>query len=64
MNSVANPMVFIFHQEMQESMNMIQQPGSSLPSMEEMLTNFLGGGSSAKTTKKPPSKAVKRRDKH
>ena len=43
-------------------MNMLQQPGSSLPSMEEFFTNMFGGGSS-KASKKP-SKAVKKRDKH
>ena len=50
-------------QEMQESMNMLQQPGSSLPSMEEFFTNMFGGGG-PKAVKKPPSRAVKRRDKH
>ena len=48
---------------MQESMNMFQQPGSSLPSMEEFFTNAFGGGST-KTAAKKPAKAIKRRDKH
>lgn len=47
---------------MQNSMNMFQQPGSSMPSMEEFFTNMFGGGST-KTAKKP-AKVVKRRDKH
>ena len=47
-------------------MNMFQQPGSSLPSAEEFLTNMFGGGTGTKAVaKKPPSKASgKRRDKH
>lgn len=50
---------------MQESMNMFQQPGSSLPSMEEFFTNLFGGGGGGKAVaKKPPSKPVKRREKH
>jgi hypothetical protein len=58
-------LLFIVLQEMQESMNMLQQPGSSMPSMEEMFTNWFGGGSSNKpAVKKPPSKTAKRRDKH
>ena len=29
---------------MQESMQMFQNPSNSMPSMEEMFTNFFGGG--------------------
>ena len=43
---------------------MMQQPGASLPSMEEFFTNLFGGGTTAKTAKKPSSKAVKKKDKH
>lgn len=49
--------------EMQESMSMMQQPGASLPSIEEFFTNMFGGGT-AKTAKKPSNKVAKRRDKH
>ena len=35
-----------YQKEMQESMNMIQQPGSGMPSIEEMFTNLFGGGGS------------------
>ena len=33
-----------YQKEMQDSMNMLQQPGSSMPSLEEMFTNMFGGG--------------------
>ena len=52
-------------QEVQDSMNMFQQPGSSLPSMEELFTNIFGGGGSTKAAKKPSNnKIVKRRERH
>lgn len=33
-----------YQQEMQDSMNMLQQPGSNMPSIEEMFTNLFGSG--------------------
>lgn len=51
-------------QEMQESMNMLQQPGSSLPSLEEMFTNMFGGGGTKTAAKKTPSRVAKKREKH
>ena len=32
-----------YQKEMQDSMNMLQQPGSGMPSLEEMFTNWFGG---------------------
>jgi len=48
-------------------MSMMQQPGASLPSMEEFFTNLFGGGSattSTKAIKKSTSKSVKKKDRH
>ena len=36
-----------YQKEMQDSMSMLQQPGSSMPSLEEMFTNMFGGGGSS-----------------
>ena len=36
-----------YQKEMQDSMNMLQQPGSGMPSLEEMFTNMFGGGGSS-----------------
>ena len=36
-----------YQKEMQDSMNMFQQPGSGMPSLEEMFTNMFGGGGSS-----------------
>ena len=33
-----------YQKEMQDSMNMLQQPGSGMPSLEEMFTNLFGSG--------------------
>lgn len=33
-----------YQKEMQDSMNMLQQPGSGMPSLEEMFTNWFGSG--------------------
>ena len=42
-------------------MNMLQGGGSNLPSMEEWLTNLLGGGSSKTQPKKPKKETAKKR---
>ena len=36
-----------YQKEMQDSMNILQQPGSSMPSLEEMFTNMFGSGGSS-----------------
>ena len=41
-----------YQKEMQESMNMLQQPGSGMPSIEEMFTNLFGGGGSSSQSNK------------
>ena len=40
-----------FLQEMQESMNALQQQGQTMPSLEEMFTNWFGGGGSGAASK-------------
>jgi hypothetical protein len=40
-----------YQKEMQDSMNMFQQPGSSMPSLEEMFTNMFGSGGSGQSNK-------------
>lgn len=44
---------------MQESMQTFQNPSSSLPSMEEMFTNFFGGGASKKKSTSTAAKKTK-----
>ncbi len=46
------------NQEMQESMSSLQG-GSSMPSMEDMFTNFFGGGQSQQAAKKKTVKKIK-----